>query len=150
MKFLCDRMLGSLAKWLRIYGFDTIYADINTSDEEILNIAKEENRKLITRGIELSYQGRRENLDVIKLQTTDLDEQIKIILRDTKIDDAKFLSRCTICNELVTTVKKEEIKGRVPKKVLENNHEFWFCKKCEKVYWKGSHCDEMLKKTKRL
>ena len=40
MKFLCDQMLGTLAKWLRIYGFDTFYANSETGDDELLRIAK--------------------------------------------------------------------------------------------------------------
>ena len=49
MKFLCDQMLGTLAKWLRIYGFDTFYANRDISDSELLDISKKENRILITR-----------------------------------------------------------------------------------------------------
>ena len=40
MKFLCDRMLGTLAKWLRIYGFDTFYANSETDDAKLLEISK--------------------------------------------------------------------------------------------------------------
>ena len=49
MKFLCDRMLGTLAKWLRIIGFDTSFADANIEDEKLLRLAKDEERILITR-----------------------------------------------------------------------------------------------------
>jgi uncharacterized protein with PIN domain len=38
MKLLCDQMLGTLAKWLRIMGFDTFYANAETSDEDLLKI----------------------------------------------------------------------------------------------------------------
>ena len=55
MKFLCDQMLGSLAKWLRILGFDTFYARRDLQDEDVLNIAKKENRVLITRDVELVW-----------------------------------------------------------------------------------------------
>ena len=37
-------MLGSLAKWLRIFGFDTLYPDMTTNDDEVLDIAKTEKR----------------------------------------------------------------------------------------------------------
>ena len=39
MKLLCDQMLGTLAKWLRIFGFDTFYANRVIADEDLLNIA---------------------------------------------------------------------------------------------------------------
>ena len=150
MKFLCDRMLGTLAKWLRIYGFDTFYANSETDDNELLRIAKKENRTLITRDKELTYCGKRENLIVIELKTTDLDEKLNLDLKHVKIDKKTFLSRCTLCNTTIHSIKKDEVKDKVPKKVFENNEEFWFCKRCDKIYWMGSHYDKMKTKMKEL
>ena len=48
MKFLCDRMLGTLVKWLRILGFDTSFADSNMEDEKLLRQTKDEERIFIT------------------------------------------------------------------------------------------------------
>lgn len=146
MKFLCDQMLGTLAKWLRIYGFDTFYANSETDDNELLKIAKKENRTLITRDKELTYCGKRENLNVIELKTTDLDEQLKLVLKHVKIDETKILSRCILCNSKVNKIQKDKVKNKVPEKVFENNEEFWFCKKCDKIYWYGSHTENMIKK----
>ena len=146
MKFICDRMLGTLAKWLRIFGFDTYYANSKIDDAELLEIAKKENRILLTRDKELIYAGRRENLKIIKIKTTDLDEQLQLVLQNVKINKTNFLSRCILCNTLLDGIKKEEVKTSVPKKVFENNEKFWFCTKCNKYYWIGSHYDKMLKK----
>ena len=146
MKFLCDQMLGTLAKWLRIYGFDTFYAGSEADDNEILRIAKKENRTLITRDIELVYRAKRENVKVIEIKSTDLDEQLKVVLNQVKIDKKTFLSRCTLCNTPIYPIKKDEVKGKVPKKVFENNKKFWLCKKCDKIYWCGSHTEDMIKK----
>ncbi len=146
MKFICDRMLGTLAKWLRIFGFDTYYANSKIDDAELLEVAKKENRTLLTRDKELIYNARRENLKIIKINTTDLDEQLRLVLQNVKIDETKFLSRCTLCNTVLDEIKKENVQNNVPKKVFENNEEFWFCPKCNKHYWMGSHYDKMLKK----
>jgi uncharacterized protein with PIN domain len=139
-------MLGTLAKWLRIFGFDTYYANSKIDDAELLEIAKKENRILLTRDKELIYAGRRENLKIIKIKTTDLDEQLQLVLQNVKINKTNFLSRCTLCNTLLNGIKKEEVKNSVPKKVFENNEKFWFCSKCDKYYWASSHYDKMLKK----
>lgn len=146
MKFLCDQMLGTLAKWLRIFGFDTYYANSKIDDAELLEVAKKENRILLTSDKELIYVGRRENLKVIKIETTGLDEQLQLVLQNVKINKTKLLSRCTLCNTLLDGIKKEDVKNSVPKKVFENNEKFWFCSKCYKYYWVGSHYDKMLKK----
>jgi uncharacterized protein with PIN domain len=150
MKFLCDRMLGTLAKWLRIYGFDTFFGTNKMSDDELLEISKNENRILITRDKKLVYVARRENIKTIELTETDIDEQINAVLSETKIDKKKILSRCILCNFEVEEIKKETVKEKVPARVFENNEKFWFCKKCNKIYWKGSHYEKMIEKINAL
>lgn len=150
MKLLCDQMLGSLAKWLRILGFDTFYADSETTDDELLQIAKNENRILISRDKEIIFRGKRRNLDVIEIITTDLDEQLEQVLKKITIDDKAILSRCTVCNEKIETIEKSKVRDKVPKKVFENNDTFWFCTKCSKFYWMGSHYENILNKLQKF
>lgn len=145
MKFSCDQMLGTLAKWLRIYGFDTFYATSEMSDDDLIRVSKNENRVLISRDKELIQNARRENLTTIEVKTTDIDEQIRNVLNNIKIDKTKFLSRCILCNTEVEEIKKEDVKGKVPERVFDNNEKFWFCKKCKKIYWKGTHYKKMKK-----
>jgi uncharacterized protein with PIN domain len=150
MKLLCDQMLGTLAKWLRILGFDTFYANAEMSDEDLLNIAKGENRTIFTRDKELIIRGKKKNLNVISIETTDLDLQLNQALKHVNIDEKSILSRCTLCNTVLDTVEKNKVQGKVPSKVFENNEKFWFCSKCNKFYWMGSHYNEMINKIKKL
>ena len=150
MKILCDQMLGTLAKWLRILGFDTFYANAEMSDEDLLGIAKGENRAIFTRDKELIIRGKKKNLNVILIETTDLDLQIKQVLKHVNIDESAVLSRCTICNTVLDTVEKNKIQGKVPSKVFENNEKFWFCSKCNKFYWIGSHHDKIINKIDKI
>ncbi len=146
MKFLCDRMLGTLAKWLRIYGYDTFYADNGMDDAKLLEMSKKENRILITRDKTLNQVARRGNIKTIEIKTTDIDEQINAVLVEIKLDKKKILSRCILCNTKVEEIKKEDVKEKVPERVFNNNDKFWFCKKCNKIYWKGSHYEKMMEK----
>lgn len=150
MKFLCDQMLGTLAKWLRIYGFDTFFVNSEMDDAKLMEITKKENRILITRDRNLIQSARRENLKTIEIKKTDINEQISTVLGDIKIDKTKVLSRCILCNTEVEEIKKEDIKAKVPKRVFDNNEKFWFCKKCNKIYWKGSHYEKMFEKINKL
>ena len=150
MKILCDQMLGTLAKWLRIMGFDTFYANAEMSDEDLLNIAKGENRTIFTRDKELIIRGKKKNLNVIAIETTDLDLQLNQALKHVNIDEKSILSRCTLCNTVLDTVEKNKIQGKVPSKVFENNEKFWFCSKCNKFYWMGSHYNEMINKIDKI
>ena len=150
MKFLCDQMFGTLAKWLRIYGFDTFYANREIDDSELIDICRKEKRILITRDKKLFQIARRENLKTIEIKTTDIDEQIRKAIGSIEIDKSKILSRCILCNSLVVEINKDEVKGKVPKKVFDNNEKFWFCLKCNKIYWKGSHYENMVEKINEI
>jgi uncharacterized protein with PIN domain len=150
MKFLCDRMLGTLAKWLRIYGFDTFYANNEFNDAKLLEISKNEGCILITRDKTLNQVARRENIKTIEIKTTDIDEQINAVLGEVKVDKTKILSRCILCNTEVEEIKKKDAKEKVPGRVFKNNEKFWLCPRCNKIYWMGTHTDEMIKKIKKI
>jgi len=92
----------------------------------------------------------KENLDTIEIKTTDIDEQISKVLGDLEIDKTKILSRCILCNTEVEEIKKDDVKGKVPERVFNNNEKYWFCKKCNKIYWKGSHYEKMIEKINNL
>jgi uncharacterized protein with PIN domain len=119
-------------------------------DAKLIEITKKENRILITRDRNLIQSARRENIKTIEIKTTDINEQISTVLGDIKIDKTKVLSRCILCNTEVEEIKKEDIKAKVPKRVFDNNEKFWFCKKCNKIYWKGTHYEKMFEKINNL
>lgn len=150
MKFLCDQMLGTLAKWMRIYGLDTLYATDDLDDNKLIEIAKKENRILITRDIQLIYKSRRENIKSIQITEKNIDKQLNQVLKKVKIDKEIFLSRCLLCNSLVNEINKNDIKNKVPNRIFKNNENFWYCKKCDKIYWQGSHFKNMIQKINSL
>ena len=143
-------MLGSLAKWLRILGFDTFYANAEITDRDLLKIAKDENRIIISRDKELIFMGKRENLDVIEIKNIDLDEQLNQVLKHINIDENLILSRCNLCNTVLNQIEKDKVEGKVPKKIFDNNDKFWFCSKCNKFYWLGSHYDKITSKINEI
>jgi uncharacterized protein len=146
MKLLCDHMLGSLAKWLRILGFDTYYPTAQTSDDEILTRAKQEHRLIISRDKELLARGKKQSLDVLGIHTTHLPEQITQVLAYLRIDSAALLSRCIICNTPLLSVPKDTVQNIIPPKVFETRDAFWLCPSCKKYYWRGTHYENMMKK----
>jgi uncharacterized protein with PIN domain len=143
-------MFGTLAKWLRIYGFDTFYARREMDDSELIDICKKEERVLITRDKDLIIRARRENLRTIEIKSININDQISKSISEIQIDSKKFLSRCIICNSLVEFLKKAEVNGKVPRKVYESNDKFWYCKECQKIYWKGSHFENMIEKINEI
>jgi hypothetical protein len=150
MKVLCNQMLGSLATWLRILGIDTLYPSNEMSDDEILQIAAEEQRLIISRDKQLIARGKKRNIPVLELHTTSLDEQLETVLKAITLETNKMLSRCTLCNTPLRSVEKKEVTDKVPPKVLESQKEFWYCPHCNKYYWMGTHYENMMQKINRL
>ena len=137
MKFIVDTMLGTLAKWLRIMGFDTLY-DKHFSDDDLFFKAFLENRILLTRDRELSKRVGAQQCFYIK--ETVLKDQLKEVVEKYDLDSEKnLLSRCVVCNEPIFRIDKAKVKGRVPAFVFDTVDEFYYCRTCDKIYWAGSH-----------
>jgi len=152
MRFFCDQMLGTLAIWLRFFGYDTTYIKQEISDDDILVLAQEEQRILLTRDKEMVQRANKRDIIVIFIDTIDLDEQLYTVFHKAKEIPKwdQVLSRCSLCNRLLKNVLPEQIKDRVPPRVFENQQEFWVCSCCKRVYWKGSHYDMMIKKIGKM
>ena len=148
MKVLCDQMLGSLATWLRFLGIDTFYASDQFHDDQLLTIALDEQRVLITRDKELIIRARKKNLQVISIISVDLDEQLTTVLSEIPFDQDAILTRCSLCNSILDSIDNTIIQCKIPKKIYESHQHFWICPNCKKIYWKGSHYDEIIKKIK--
>jgi hypothetical protein len=140
-------MLGTLAIWLRILGYDAAYAR-DVDDEALLQQASSEQRRLLTRDKELASR----NDDAILIESTDLEEQLRRVIRatDMALSPDAMLSRCTVCNTPVLKVEKAAVADKVPVYAYERHEEFWRCPSCGRVYWKGTHWDNMQDFIQRL
>ncbi len=139
-------MLGTLAKWLRIIGYDTAYGEGN--DSEIIKKADTEERILFTRDKELHDR----YVNSVFVGSTKLEEQIKEVINalKLKIDMGNALSRCTLCNAPIMKTSKEQAKGKVPPHAYETHDNFWICPKCKRIYWMGTHWDNMKRFIEKL
>lgn len=135
MKFLADNMLGSLARWLRFLGFDTTYP-VLLSDKDLKELAKQENRVLLTRDKELS---KAKDIAVAYIESIDLKEQLVQVITSYDLKIISAFSRCSLCNSKLDPVDKKAVEGKVPAKVFKLQDEYWECQKCKKFYWKGTH-----------
>lgn len=143
-RFVADNMLGSLARWLRMLGYDTVYSREMT-DDEIVRLAQSEGRHILTRDKDLAA---RPNATMVAQD--DLDAQLQT-LRDVfelRYDESAI--RCSTCNGDLVAVQKEEVAASVPAGALESNAEFWRCRVCGKIYWKGTHWHGIMERLRRL
>lgn len=143
MKFICDRMLGKLAKKLRMLGIDTAY--LNKIDEDsIITSAIKENRLILTRRANFPVPDKRFSMLFIK--DNDPKGQIRQVISSFKIhrDSVKPFSRCICCNTLLKPLKKELAEGRVADYVFNTSEDFSECTACKKIYWHGTHYKKMM------
>jgi len=136
--FLADVMLGSLAKWLRIMGFDTLYFRM-IDDNELVRVAKQEGRLLLTRDAGICKSKKAGECLLIRSQETM--EQIKEVLKALDVQPNKLIltQRCASCNGGLLPVERRVVFGEVPEYVFWNAGAFLKCGDCGKVYWEGSH-----------
>ncbi len=145
MKFLCDHMLGTLAKWLRFLGHDAAYPG-PIDDRELEAMADREGRVLLTRDRELGARVK----GALSVVSDDLDEQLLQVLRAFDLEANIAVTRCSVCNAPLREASVEEARGKVPEKVLERQREFWHCDTCGRFYWQGSHWDHMTERVRTL
>ena len=140
-RFVLDVHLGKLARLMRMVGIDTLYEN-NYSDEQIVKISKENKRCILTR--DLGILKRNEVTRGYWIRNTDPGKQLKeIINRFDLINTLRKFSRCIICNDELSSISKDKVYSRLPAKVKTAYDNFYICNNCDKVYWAGSHVDEM-------
>lgn len=151
LKFFADRMLGRLAKKLRILGFDTLYfSDI--PEEEILKLCKDESRILLTRDKILADRAMKEGIEFFFLKSDKWYSQLKAVKDKFNLSFEKSLlfERCIECNNPLEYVEKEKVKNRVPEYVYLTNEQFLECPNCSKIYWRGTHVENILKDMNKI
>jgi uncharacterized protein with PIN domain len=136
-RFIADVMLGRLTRWLRLLGFDTLYYH-DISDTQIIRIAKEQERFILTRDTRLiTIKGIK---DYLLIRTNDSFQQLLEVIRSLNLQDFHLLSRCVSCNgQLSKLPDKTEIQDAVPDFVFLSFHSFLKCSDCGKIYWEGTH-----------
>ncbi len=140
MRFIADNMLGRLATWLRLLGYDTRYVP-HAADPELARIARAEDRILLTRDVELT---RRRALKSILVESEQVEEQLGQLSRDLGLTPRQAFSRCAVCNVPLQEVTKADVQGAVPPYVFRTHDQFRRCPGCKRVYWQGTHWAHML------
>jgi uncharacterized protein with PIN domain len=140
MKFLADNMLGRMATWLRLLGYDTAYKS-DATDAQLARIARAEDRVLLTRDVELT---RRRGLRFVLIESEQVEEQVRQISHVLNLTAREAFSRCAECNSVLEEVGKESVRGDVPPYVFHTQERFRRCPQCARVYWRGTHWAQML------
>ncbi|MFO8018459.1 MAG: DUF5615 family PIN-like protein [Promethearchaeia archaeon] len=157
MRFLLDAMFGKLTRFLRMFGYDAIYAgelrdyfgEDPVPDKKLLEYARSHERIIITRDFpfyKIAGKSRAVYIDgedvYINLQK--LKKKLNLSYR-VDMDSA----RCSVCNSPLSKIDKEKAKDSINQNSLKYFHEFYQCQNCEKIFWEGSHIERILKNLKK-
>jgi hypothetical protein len=134
-------MLGTIAKKMRILGFDSKYF-ATIDDDDLILLAKKENRAIITKDHQVADNAKKHDILTVDITThTEKDQLIEIAKKTgfTKYEFNPNIARCPICNGILHGVEKHQIIDKVPPKIAQNVKEFWICEDCKHIYWEGTH-----------
>jgi uncharacterized protein len=136
-RFVVDVHLGTLARYLRLLGFDTAWQN-DLSDEAIIEAALAERRIVLTRDKGILKNGR-----VTRgywLRATDplsqLDEVVRVLDLGSSMQP---YSRCMECNGALESISRSQLRRRIPLRVFLAHRKFSQCESCGRIYWPGSH-----------
>jgi uncharacterized protein with PIN domain len=136
-RFVLDVHLGRLAAYLRLLGFDTLYAN-DYDDPTLTRISHDDRRILLTRDRGLLKRAAVTHGYFVRATAPQV--QLEEVVRRFDLASAsRSFTRCLRCNGLLVPVAKAEILDRLPERVRAGQEEFWRCASCDLVYWKGTH-----------
>ncbi len=150
-KFIADRMLGTLTRYLRFMGYDTMSANGLSEgdpreDTVLLAIARQEQRLLLTKDAELARRG---NASALLIRSDDVMEQVQQLIDRRLVKRRLAMSRCSLCNTELREANTCEIKNAdyAPKDWRDLS--FFWCRHCQKLYWNGSHGRQLEQRVER-
>ena len=146
--FVLDCHLGKLAKYLRLFGFDSLYQN-DYDDNTIVHLSNEEKRVILTKdrgllkrnAVTHGYYVRNDNPE----------EQLREIFN--RFDLYRMVDpfkRCLKCNGMLASISKEEVFDRLLENTKKYFNEFYICNHCDQIYWKGSHFEKMMEFIRKI
>lgn len=140
-RFVLDTHLGTLARYLRLLGFDSLYRN-DYHDAELAGISAAQQRTLLTRDRGLLQRrivthGYFVRSDRPRVQLAEVCNRLDLYRAATPF------KRCTRCNGLLEPVEKADILDQLEPRTKLYYDRFLRCASCGRIYWRGSHFRRM-------
>ena len=134
-------MLGRLARWLRVLGYDTS-CDPALDDAMLVRLAQQEGRILLTRDRHLLRELR--PLEAHEVRQDDPLLQLHELVNALALPRPQALfTRCLLCNAALQLLSRAEALPLLPEGVRDLPGPVRQCPACERLYWDGSHVRRM-------
>lgn len=140
-RFVVDVHLATLARDLRLLGFDTLYGN-DWDDDRLARLSVDEHRTLLTR--DRGLLKRRAITHGVLVRAEDPDDQVVEVLHRLQLHDrTRPFTRCLACNAVPDEVDTAAVADRVPADVARSQPRVRVCPGCRRIYWRGSHSDRL-------
>jgi uncharacterized protein with PIN domain len=141
-------MLGKLAKWLKILGFDALFFS-KIEDDDLLALARKEGRILLTRDTGLIEKAK--DVEALFLESEEWQEQVQQVMEDFNLrEKVTPHTRCIDCNVPLKNLPKKNAKNLVSAFVFEKADSFALCPNCGRIFWRGTHFEDMETKIREI
>ena len=139
-RFLIDGMLGRLCRKMRMLGCDCKLIGEGRSPYLLLD-AESAGRTAVTTATRALDRRGRPPVILRRASTTErIAELFAAIGEDPEF--APF-TLCLECNVPLEKISPEEAARHVPPRIARDFREFHGCRKCGRIFWKGSHYEAM-------
>jgi uncharacterized protein len=134
-------MLGSLARWLRLLGFDCAY-EPHIADADLVRRGIDEQRVILTRDRRLAEEWSVDPIHLVSAERV-FDQLREVVDRFDLPDSLSLFTRCSRCNVELRELDAAAAAERVPPAVHHYCVRFVECPSCLRVYWEGGHAERM-------
>jgi uncharacterized protein with PIN domain len=141
-RFVTEAMLGKLAKWLRMMGYDVLYQR-SYREEDLVRLTAG-GRRLLSRRVKALVR----HPGAIRIQSDHVGEQLAELMRlgCLNLDRSRFFTRCLLCNAPLKEADLDAARSILPDHVIhENLLGIRSCPECGRFFWPGTHKNRMLK-----
>ncbi|MEE9218869.1 MAG: Mut7-C RNAse domain-containing protein [Acidobacteriota bacterium] len=137
-RFVLDAMLGSLARWLRLLGYDALYFR-DLDDGALASRARRQRRVLVTRDRALAARGSAGSMVLIRSHGLRAQWVELALICGLHPARGQTLIRCGDCNARLVNLSRERVRDRVPPYVFATRRRFRGCPGCGRVFWRATH-----------
>ncbi len=148
-RFVCDAMLGGLARWLRAAGYDASWQE-GIEDWDLIRQARREEKILLSSDTGIFAIGIVRDGEVPALfipHGLGKRAQLEHVLRTLSLPLRQ--ARCMACGGSLVAVHKEQVRGRVPQRSFDWLDRFYECSRCGRIYWQGTHWQRIVESLKK-
>jgi uncharacterized protein len=141
IRFIADVNVGKLARLLRMLGFDTAYRN-DLDDDECAATAEREQRICLSRDSRLLKRSKIIHGRLVR--ESEPRAQLREVVRFYGLGRHMVpFSRCLHCNHPLVPVAKAAVLPRLEPLTRKYYDVFERCPRCDRIYWAGSHREQM-------